>query len=106
MLKTLTLPIKRKWFDMIKSGKKREEYREIKPHWERRLINNGKLREFDQVLFINGYRSDSERLLVQCTGIGVGTGEMDWGAEQGSIYFIIELGNILPLPTHSIQPKK
>ena len=27
----LTLPIKKKWFDMIKSGEKKEEYREIKP---------------------------------------------------------------------------
>lgn len=26
----LTLPIKRKWFDMIVSGEKKEEYREIK----------------------------------------------------------------------------
>ena len=25
----LTLPIKKKWFDMIKSGEKKEEYREI-----------------------------------------------------------------------------
>ena len=27
----LTLPIKKKWFDMILSGEKKEEYREIKP---------------------------------------------------------------------------
>lgn len=28
----LILPIKRKWFDMILSGEKKEEYREIKPY--------------------------------------------------------------------------
>ena len=28
----LILPIKKKWFDMILSGEKREEYREIKPN--------------------------------------------------------------------------
>ena len=28
----LTLPIKKKWFDMIVSGEKKEEYREIKPY--------------------------------------------------------------------------
>ena len=28
----LTLPIKKKWFDMILSGEKKEEYREIKPY--------------------------------------------------------------------------
>lgn len=28
----LTLPIKKKWFDMIISGEKKEEYREITPY--------------------------------------------------------------------------
>ena len=36
----LTLPIKKKWFDMIKTGEKKEEYREIKPYWTKRLSNN------------------------------------------------------------------
>ena len=35
----LTLPIKGKWFDMILSGEKREEYREIKPYWISRFEN-------------------------------------------------------------------
>ena len=35
----LTLPIKRIWFDMIKVGIKKEEYREIKPYWTTRLNN-------------------------------------------------------------------
>ncbi len=29
----LTLQIKKKWFDMILSGEKKEEYREIKPYY-------------------------------------------------------------------------
>jgi len=36
--KVLYLPIKKKWFDMIASGKKHEEYREIKDYWARRFI--------------------------------------------------------------------
>lgn len=36
----LTLPIKKKWFDMIKSGEKKEEYREIKPYYASRFYNN------------------------------------------------------------------
>jgi len=32
------LPIKRKWFDMILSGEKTEEYREIKEYWAVRLF--------------------------------------------------------------------
>lgn len=35
----LTLPIKKKWFDMIKSGEKKEEYREIKPYYDSRFYH-------------------------------------------------------------------
>lgn len=33
----LILPIKGKWFNMILSGDKREEYREIKPYYTTRF---------------------------------------------------------------------
>lgn len=33
----LILPIKRKWFEMIASGEKKEEYRELKPYYHTRL---------------------------------------------------------------------
>lgn len=39
MTKILHLTLKKKWFDMIKSGLKTEEYREIKDYWVRRLIS-------------------------------------------------------------------
>ena len=35
----LILPIKKKWFDMIRSGEKKEEYREIKSYYTSRLHN-------------------------------------------------------------------
>lgn len=35
----LTLTIKKKWFDLILSGKKKEEYREIKKYYDNRLQN-------------------------------------------------------------------
>lgn len=34
---TLKLTLTKKWFDLILSGEKREEYREIKDYWFRRL---------------------------------------------------------------------
>ena len=37
-MKILDLVLKHKWYDMIASGEKREEYREIKPYWFKRLI--------------------------------------------------------------------
>lgn len=36
----LTLPIKKKWYDMILSGEKKEEYREIKPYYTTRFANS------------------------------------------------------------------
>lgn len=36
----LILPIKRKWFDMILSGEKKEEYRDIKPYYDTRLLSD------------------------------------------------------------------
>ncbi|GAB4052502.1 hypothetical protein [Spirosoma litoris] len=35
----LELVLNYKWFDMIESGEKKEEYRDIKPYWIRRLIS-------------------------------------------------------------------
>lgn len=37
-MKTLHLNLKKKWFDMILSSEKKEEYREIKPFWENRFF--------------------------------------------------------------------
>ncbi len=37
-MKILHLTLTKKWFDMILSGEKTEEYREIKDYWIRRLL--------------------------------------------------------------------
>lgn len=37
-MRTLDLVLKKKWYDMIDSGEKTEEYREIKPYWIKRII--------------------------------------------------------------------
>ena len=36
--KVLTLTIDKQWFDMVVSGKKKEEYRIIKGYWAKRLL--------------------------------------------------------------------
>lgn len=38
MRKILCLAVSKKWFDLIASGEKREEYREIKPYWLKALV--------------------------------------------------------------------
>lgn len=37
----LVFPLKKQWFEKIKSGEKSIEYREIKPYWTKRFINAG-----------------------------------------------------------------
>lgn len=37
-MKTLNLTLRKKWFDMIASGEKKEEYREVKKYWFDRLV--------------------------------------------------------------------
>jgi len=34
----LHLTLTKNWFDLILSGEKKEEYREIKPYWEKLLM--------------------------------------------------------------------
>lgn len=51
----LDLVQKAKWYDMIERGAKLEEYREIKPYWDRRLFS----RPYTHVRFRRGYTSKS-----------------------------------------------
>ena len=85
--KVLTLTVSKLWFDMIVSGEKNEEYRDIKPYWIKRLTTNcevaydvaaetycGKVlyRPYTHVLFINGYRKDVPRIEKEIDSISIG----------------------------------
>ena len=85
--KVLTLTVSKQWFDMIVADEKIEEYREIKPYWIKRLTTNceveydvaletycGKVlyRPYTHVLFINGYRKDSQRIEKEIESITIG----------------------------------
>lgn len=101
MKKVLNLVVTKKWFDMIVSGEKNEEYREIKPYWVTRLFRNNSnivdvrhlafglagrtdllkkyidtqrivLKQYTHVLFINGYRKDSPRIEKEIEYITIG----------------------------------
>lgn len=94
-LEYLMLPIKKKWYDMILSGEKKEEYREIKPYWEKRFQkhfdwNFGGDDIFEwhfskrpkKIMFKNGYGNNAPYFIAECT-IRIGTGREEWGAEKG-----------------------
>ena len=85
----LHLTLKKKWFDMILSGEKKEEYREIKPYWTSRL----KL-DFRVICFRNGYNPLSPFFCIEFTGLRIGRGKPEWGAPGYDVY-ILSLGKII-----------
>lgn len=105
----LTLPIKKKWFDMILSGEKTEEYREIKPYWTNRLLKpleklgyylysksfhymlrNPKTYFLVEMHLKNGYAKDAPTAYVQAL-LNIRQGRPEWGAEPGKEYYVFEI---------------
>lgn len=87
----LTLPIKKKWFDMILSGEKKEEYREIKSYYDSRFkIYEPYLSDFESIVFRNGYRKDSSKIKCYCY-ISKGYGKPEWGAEPNREYYVLKI---------------
>lgn len=128
--KTLHLNLKKKWFDMIKSGEKLEEYRDTSvywcsrflyfPHWieaddiqglsddlGRNAIGNWKdiqdtlkyyeisFKKFDTITFSNGYSKKRPQFEIELKSIKIENGVLEWGAEKGKYYFVLELGDIV-----------
>jgi len=82
---------------MIESGVKKEEYRELKPYWFKRLAlydNRGQLiglnpLGYTHVRFRYGYTSRT--MLFEVDRIFIGRGKPEWGAPDEDV-FIIKLG--------------
>lgn len=99
--KILTLTVSKQWFDGIVSGEKTEEYREIKPYWVARLLQNNRNivdvrnlasalagrtdllkkyidaqrivpKQYTHVLFKNGYYDDSPKVEKKIESITIG----------------------------------
>lgn len=61
-MKILHLPLKAKWYKMIDSGVKTEEYREIKPYWCNRLLYAFPLgREYWETVLPTTFKVANER---------------------------------------------
>lgn len=120
----IVLPIKKKWFDMIRSGVKLEEYREIKKYYMSRfgkafgyIIDYNyfaKRTELIKDYASKGYTldkwdelySDPVEIIFRngyskhspeiiCEcTLGIGTGKQEWGAEPGKEYFILKIQSV------------
>lgn len=115
----LILPIKKKWFDMILSGEKKEEYREIKQYYETRFQNlfgaitiypssifsdrskyellqgeavPEEIRKdrVQEIIFRNGYSKDSKEIKARCR-LWIGKGRPKWGASPDKQYYVLEI---------------
>lgn len=97
--KTLFLTLKKEFFDQIKCGEKKFEYRDYKKHWIQRLMNtDGTFKTYDFILFRNGYHRDAPQMTVKFKGIKIIKEKTTWLSHKK--YFEIELGEII----NNIEP--
>ena len=101
----LDLVVMHKWYDMILSGEKPEEYREGKPYWNKILTGyktdvplfsfrygyrEPNVRGYTHVRFHRGYTNTT--IIHRIDGITFGMGNPDWGAPKDKKVYIIKLG--------------
>lgn len=84
----LQLTIKKEYFDQIVSGEKTEEYRIIKPYWVKRLID----REYDRVIFRNGYAKDASIVSKKYLGYEIKNITHEFFGDEQISVFAIKLG--------------
>jgi len=98
----LHLNLKKKWFDMVLSGEKREEYRDISAYWTSIFSSHIYIKGTSYhptaviICFSNGYRKNRRQFKINCTRLNVGWGKQEWGASPEKQYFILSLGEIIP----------
>ena len=72
----LDLVLKAYWYELIRSGKKQAEYREIKPYWTKRLFS----KPYSHVRFRKGYTR--EAILFELKGIEITQEANDLGLPE------------------------
>lgn len=88
--KILYFTLKKQWFELISSGAKREEYREIKPYWIKRLIgSDNEFIPFTHVHFRLGYHKNAPEMMFKIISINRGRGLVEFGAPENRDVFII-----------------
>ena len=105
-MKILHATLEKKWFNMILAGIKKEEYRDIKPYWIKRLLNadftddrkfvfDDNQRHYDAIQFTNGYGKTAPTMLVEYHGVKVGNTKEGWADSYKTEAFVLLLGKVL-----------
>lgn len=91
--RVLRLTLKKKWFDMIASGDKKEEYR-VPGKW---ILSRLRDKEYDVIEFKNGYGPNVPRMEVEYLGWKFSFGKREWGggAAPGNPFATILIGAVL-----------
>jgi ASC-1-like (ASCH) protein len=85
-MKILNMTLKKEWFDKIKSGQKKYEYREYKDYWITRLVN-----PYTHIKFINGYSKEAPSFIKEILSVKIVDGNKTDLEFNGKV-FKIELG--------------
>lgn len=93
----LHLVLKARWFHLIASGRKREEYRDVKPFWTTRLERWNRAEGKHVVEFRLGYSANAPRMVFlarKTDGAYFSVSERtvsEWGEGSGA-HYVIKLG--------------
>lgn len=102
----LPLVLKRRWYDMIDRGEKREEYRDYKPYWKRRMVNwtSHQRESWDSIYnnkwlvigFSRGYKKPDMFFLLLRHDVTEHATHLEWG-EPRTPHFVLVLGERVTL---------
>jgi len=105
-MKKLKMTLKKEWFNKIKSGEKKQEFREVKKYWIQRLCAVDSIftkdftdivkfvpKKYNTVVFTNGYSKNSPKIEVNIETIELLkniTCPLGYGD-----FFVINLGDVI-----------
>ena len=92
----LRLVLTGKWYDMIKSGAKYEEYRDMSDYWTKRLYNWIHCPGFHVVAFSRGYRNADMFFASRGCRPSWARRHAEWG-EPCESHYVIQLGERVEL---------
>lgn len=106
-MKTIKATIKRKWFLLILDGIKKEEYREVKPYWTKRIfgvdhlpdvpIGENLIQGETYLQLRNGYGPEAPELVVEVKGVRLDYPNPDLcpdNTDVTKLVYVLELGEV------------